>query len=241
MLSRNYTRAPRSPSYSPMDSLPPSEMDHAERMAIESNKMDFETTNQEIKGLYSSFPNSNTLQPLSQNKVVSNNTAPSDPSTVPVTPSAIPYKANSPVDPNLWDGHFGSVSLFGTNEFLQSDVCNISCSLICIAQFIRQRNISNCDGNMLPQLSSFGDATFDFILAIHKAGWYKLNTSDNTPIGNKIKGQFGNQLLSRWTINFGNISDIWNIIIIINGSQERNSSSDITTRSLVMYLRTLSE
>jgi len=30
-------------------------------------------------------------------------------------------------------------------------------------------------------------------LAIHKAGWNKLNTSDNTPIGHKIKDQFGNQ------------------------------------------------
>jgi len=49
---------------------------------------------------------------------------------------------------------------------------------------------------MLPQLSSFGDATFDFISAIHEAGWFKLNTSDNTPIGNKIKGQFGNWLSS---------------------------------------------
>ena len=48
-------------------------------------------------------------------------------------------------------------------------------------------------------------------------------------------------MLSRQTINFGNISDIWNIIIIINGSQERIGSPDITTRSPVVYLRTLSE
>ena len=47
--------------------------------------------------------------------------------------------------------------------------------------------------------------------------------------------------LSRQTINFGNISDIWNVIIIINGSRERISSPDITTRSPVMYSKTLSE
>jgi len=45
----------------------------------------------------------------------------------------------------------------------------------------------------------------------------------------------------RRTINFGNISDIQNLIIIINGSQERISSLDITTRSSVMYSGTLSE
>ena len=191
--SRSYMRAPRSPSDSPMDSSPSSKVDYAERMAIESNKMDIETANQEMEGLYSSSPNPNTLQTPSQNEAASNNTTPSDLSTVPVTPSAIPYEANSPADPNLWDGHFGSVSLFGTNKFLQSDARNISCSLIRIAQFIRQRNISDHDGNMFPQLSSFGDATFDFISAIHEAGWFKLNTLDNTSVRNKIKGQFGNQ------------------------------------------------
>ena len=155
--------------------------------------MDIEIANQEMEGLYSLSPNSNILQPPSQNEVVSNNIVPSDPSTVPVTPSAIPYEANFPADPNLWDGHFSLVSLFGTNEFLQSDACNILCSLIHIAQFIRQRNISDRDGNMFPQLSSFEDATFDFISAIYEAKWFKLNTLDNTPIGNKIKGQFGYQ------------------------------------------------
>ena len=43
------------------------------------------------------------------------------------------------------------------------------------------------------------------------------------------------------TINFGNISDIWNIIIIINGSRERIGSPDIITRSPVVYSRTLSK
>jgi len=57
---------------------------------------------------------------------------------------------------------------------------------------------------------------------------------------NEMTGELGH-LLSCRTINFGNISDIQNIIIIINGSQERIGSPDITTRSPVMYLRTLSK
>jgi len=168
-------------------------MNYAERMVNENNKMDIETTNQEMEGLYSLSPNSNMLQHPFQGEAAPNNTTPSNPSTVPVTLSAILYEANSPVDPNLWDSHFGSVSLFSTNKFLQSDARNISCSLIHIAQFIRQRDISERDGNLLSQLSSFGDTTFDFISAIHEAGWYKLNTLDNTPVGNKIKGHFSNQ------------------------------------------------
>ena len=169
-----------------MDSSPPSEMDYAERINIESNRMDIELSNLEMEGLYAPSPHENTLQTPPQNAETSNNV------TDLVTPSAIPYESNALADPNLWDGHFGSVSLFGTNEVLQNDARNISCSLIRIAQFIRQRNISNRDGNTITQLSSFGDAALNFLLAVHEAGWNKLNTSDNTPIGHKIKEQFGN-------------------------------------------------
>ena len=186
-LTRNNTINPRSPSFSPMDSSPPSEMDYAERISIENNKMDIEIANLEMEGLYTSSPHANTLQTPPQNTEAPNNV------TDPVTPSAIPYETNAPADPNLWDGHFGSVSLFGTNEVLQNDARNISCSLIRIAQFIRQRNISNRDGNTITQLNSFGDAAFELFSAIHESGWNKLNTSDNTSIGHKIKDQFGNQ------------------------------------------------
>jgi len=55
------------------------------------------------------------------------------------------------------------------------------------------------------------------------------------------KTQEKTQMVSCWTINFGNISDIQNLIIIINGFQEKISSPDITTRSPVVYSRTLSE
>ena len=190
--TQSNTRAPRSPLYSSMDLSPPSEIDYAERMNIESNKMDIEIANQEMEGLYSSSPINYTVQQPPWNEAASNNGTSLDPPTDPVTPLAIPYEANSPADPNLWDGHFGSVSLFSTNEFLQSNARNISCSLIHIAQFIRQRNISNRDGNTIPQLNSFGEAALDFISVIYKAGWNKLNTLDNIPIRHKIKDQFRN-------------------------------------------------
>jgi len=123
------------------------------------------------------------------------------PSTLPVPPSAIPYKANMPADPNLWDSHFRPISLFGTNEFLQSDAHNVSCSLIHMAEFIRQRNITNCDGNKIPQIDSFGEAAFNFIMAIYEAGWDKLFTSDKSTLRQKIRTQFSD--LIPWDQNAG--------------------------------------
>jgi len=102
---------------------------------------------------------------------------------MPVPLSAISYEANVPADPNLWDSYFGPVSLFGTNKFLLNNTCNISCSLICIAEFIKQRCITNRDGNKIHQLDTFGEAAFTFILAIYEAGWDKLNTTDKINIG----------------------------------------------------------
>lgn len=46
-----------------------------------------------------------------------------------------PLSHNVLSDPNLWDGDFGATSLFGTNEFLQSDVRNMACSLQHMASF----------------------------------------------------------------------------------------------------------
>jgi len=47
----------------------------------------------------------------------------------PLLPMVIPYSANVTANPNLWDGNFTATLLFGTNKFLQSDICNMACSL----------------------------------------------------------------------------------------------------------------
>jgi len=146
MPFRNNYRTPCSLSLSPMDSSLPSEGDYAERMAAISNRMDVEMSNP-------AMDTSSDLihQPLHvHNEVVPIASSQPDPSTLSVPPSAILYEANVPADSNLWDSHFGPISLFGTNKFLQSDAYNISCSLLQMAQFIRQRNILDCNGNKIP-------------------------------------------------------------------------------------------
>jgi len=76
----------------------------------------------------------------------------------PSPPTVIPYSANVPADPTLWDGNFTATSLFGTNEFLNSDINNISCSLQRMACFLRQRNLEGRNGNNIKQLDPFGQS-----------------------------------------------------------------------------------
>ena len=79
--------------------------------------------------------------PRAPHKDTPNNPSPSDnfnTSPEPSPPMVIPYSTNVPADPNLWDGNFTAISLFGMNKFLQSNVCNMACSLQYMACFLKQ-------------------------------------------------------------------------------------------------------
>ena len=52
-------------------------------------------------------------------------------------PSAIPYQANQPADPQLWDRNSNLISLFGTDKFLVGNTKNIVCSIQRITIFIK--------------------------------------------------------------------------------------------------------
>jgi len=59
--------------------------------------------------------------PCAPHKDVLNEPSPADnfnTSPEPSLPMVIPYSANVPADPSLWDGNFTATSLFGTNKFL---------------------------------------------------------------------------------------------------------------------------
>jgi len=139
-----------------MDSSPPSEMDYAERVASQNN-MDVEVSDPipsqvEVPSALVhdlSFP---ALAPTNSYNVAASNLTPVHDETTPqpAPPSVIPYSANVPADPSLWDGDFSATSIFSTNEFLQGDVRNIACSLSRIATFLRQRNLEDHNGNSIP-------------------------------------------------------------------------------------------
>ena len=102
----------------------------------------------------SPFPRSNV--PSDQNKANTSNPAAHltginlAATSANLEPSAIPYQANQPVDPILWDGSFSSISLFGTVKVLEGDTKNIACSLQRIATFIKQRPLGDRDGQDFP-------------------------------------------------------------------------------------------
>jgi len=98
----------------------------------------------------------------------------------------IPYSANVPADPSLWDGNFTATSLFGTNKFLQSDVRNMACSLQRMACFLKQRSLEGRDNNNIPQLELFGKSAWVFISTIFESGWDQLHSSKNTTIRDNI-------------------------------------------------------
>ena len=48
-----------------------------------------------------------------------------------------------------------------------------------IAIFIKQRLLYNRIGNNIPQISKFGFATWELIIAIYESGWDKLMAKNN--------------------------------------------------------------
>jgi len=157
------------------DSSPPSEIDYAECVAANCN-IDVEESNPSPPSINNarrynfSLPPSNPHAPLEAAPTNLEPTGKIDISTEPFPPSVIPYNANVPADPNLWDGNFTATSLFGTNEFLNSDMRNIACSLQRMACFLRQRNLEGLNSNNISQLDTFGESAWDFISAIFESG-----------------------------------------------------------------------
>jgi len=178
-----------------MDESPPSEVDYAVRVASENN---IEMSASE--SLTSSSNNAQSFNftlppsqlPRAANEAISNpaSNGHTSVSTELPPPTVIPYSANVPADPSLWDGNFTATSLFGTDEFLNSDIRNITCSLQRMARFLRQRNLEGCNGNNMSQLSTFGESAWEFISAIFESGWDQLTTSDDTPIRDNIMTKF---------------------------------------------------
>ena len=132
--SSNSTKNPCSTSSSLMDnSSPPSEVDYAECVTANCN-IDIEITDLSLSLVKNatcfsfSLLVSNPCVPL---KEVPNSINISDTNiSTELSPlEVIPYSANVPADPSLWNGNFMATSLFGTNEFLNSDINNITCSL----------------------------------------------------------------------------------------------------------------
>ena len=77
------------------------------------------------------------------------------------------------------DSSFCPISLFGMNEFLDSDAKNITCSLLRIVLFMRQRKLEDKTVKDIMQITEFGSMVWEFLSIVYEAGWNKLTTNNN--------------------------------------------------------------
>ena len=133
-----------------------SSMDYADRVRACSHQSWANQLNERAQEA-----SSQTSMPHNHNEAYLPNSVPQDNSInysatpLDLEPSAIPYQANQPADPQLWDRNFSLISLFGTDEFLDGDAKNIACSLQRIATFIKQKPLGDKDSQDIPQISRF--------------------------------------------------------------------------------------
>ena len=190
-------------SFFPVDDLSlPLEIDYAEHVVTQNN-MEVEAANSSSP-LDNSIPFYNFTLSLSQtlctlNKKVPNFVSNSKMYTLlePSPLMVISYSTNVLADPGLQNGNFTAIFLFGKNEFLQSDVCNMACSLQHMATFLRQKSLEGHDGNNILQMKLFGESAWSFISAIFKSGQDQLYLSSKTFIQDNV------------TIHFGKIKNYW--------------------------------
>jgi len=70
--------------------------------------------------------------------------------------TTIPYEDNQLVELNVWNDKVYLISIFGTIKFLNIDSKNIFTLLLCMANFIRNRNLKYNIENNISQLNGFG-------------------------------------------------------------------------------------
>jgi len=164
-----------------------SSLDYAERMESQNNNVPWAEQVSMEEDI--SPPPPNQLQGQNRQAEVNNQTHlefTAHPSTNDIEPnpcmepSVIPYQANGPADPNLWDGNFAPISLFGIDKFLKDNAKNIACFLQKMVVFFKQQSLVDRDIYYFPQLQKISYTTWEFISAIYKAGWDKLPTGENS-------------------------------------------------------------
>ena len=79
------------------------------------------------------------------------------------------YQANQPADPQLWDGNFFSISLFGVDEYLEGDAKNVMCSLLRMVAFIKQCLLGNRIAKNILQISEFEFMAWEFLSTIYES------------------------------------------------------------------------
>jgi len=72
-----------------------------------------------------------------------------------------------------------SISIFGTNDFIEIDTSNITTLLHRIGFFISNRNLNSKTEKNILHILEVGQAAWDLISFIYKVGWDKLTVVSN--------------------------------------------------------------
>jgi len=107
----------------------------------------------------------------------------------------LPYDFNRLTEPDLWDGNFYSVSLYGSLEHLTSNADSIRKSMVCMATYIKIKKIKISKSNNIKDFEGIGKVAWKLISFIYEAGWDSL-VADNhkNTFRQKISHKFTSQV-----------------------------------------------
>ena len=95
------------------------------------------------------------------------------------------------MDPQLWNGNFYPIFLFGVDKYLEEDAKNITYSLLKIAAFIKQHLLENRTAKNISQITEFKFVAWEFLSAIYESGWNKsMANNENRSFRQYISLQF---------------------------------------------------
>jgi len=105
------------------------------------------------------------------------------------------YNPDQALDPDLWDSNFHVVSLYGTMEYMPSDMLNFKESLSRMCKYMLGKAIKSDSANDVKDLNGMGKTLWEFISAIYDSHWDNLFMDNNkTTFRNKVKLQFSPQV-----------------------------------------------
>jgi len=113
----------------------------------------------------------------------------------------LPYNTNAPMEPDLWDRSFHSISLYGSIEHFASDSKSIKDSLNFISKHIANKQVNGKEVNNLKDFDGMGDAIWNFISSVYKAKWDTLYMDNKT---NTLRTKISSKFTPRVTTNRNN-------------------------------------
>ena len=104
---------------------------------------------------------------------------------------SLPYDSDVPIDPEIWDGGFHSISLHGLIEHIALDAKNIKDSLKFIAKYITNKQVELSKANKLDDFNGIGNAVWNFISSVYDTNWDVLFTDNkSSTLRKKIMDKF---------------------------------------------------